>query len=560
MPRTYLKVPFKDKDAAKALGARWDATLASWYVPELLDVAMFSTWVSGSLATTARRAASSPSTELVAAESASTAVALPRACVPLSQLLAGVASAVVAAYKSGVWTTVEVAAVNARNGHVYLELSERDTRGSLVAKIGGTIWSGTADRILPEFERATGVSLAPGIKLLVRARPVYKPQYGISVDIDAIDPDYTLGDLEARKREIRERLQAEGRYAAQKALPAPWDYNALLVVSPDDAAGLGDFKAEAQRLASFGVCRFVYATSRFQGERAAAEIGTALLGALDRWMAEHDCGPDAVVLIRGGGPVNDLAWLNDYALAKLVCDLPMPVFTGIGHERDSTVLDEVAHTAFDTPSKVIASVEQLIVRRAGEARHAYGSILQAAKLELQRTATSVVQLDATVRSGSMRHLDLARRAAAERFDKIRGVAVESVHKAKLLTRDGFEQVRRESFEGLATTRSTAKAHADFVLERADSQVLRARASIDATHALVAEGARRVVGDARGHSEALMREIAGQGPAKTLGRGFAIVRSIDGNTLTRRDDATLGQALTVEFSDGLIGARVSEDQP
>ena len=560
MPRTYLKVPFKEKDAAKALGARWDATLASWYAPEHLDVTTFSTWVTGSLATSARVAMPSPSTDLVAAANPSTAVALPRTGVPLSYLLAGVASAVTAAYKAGVWTTVEVTAINARNGHLYLELSERDTRGSLVAKIGGTIWAGTANRILPEFERATGASLAPGIKLLVRARPVYKPQYGISVDIDAIDPDYTLGDLEARKREIRARLQAEGLYEAQKALPAPWDYNALLVVSPDDAAGLGDFKAEAQRLASFGVCRFVYASSRFQGERAAAEIGTALLGALNRWMAEHDSGPDAIVLIRGGGAVNDLAWLNDYALAKLVCNLPVPVFTGIGHERDSTVLDEVAHTAFDTPSKVIAGIEQLIVRRAGEAQQAYRSVLQSGQLDVQRTAASVEQLDAAVRAGLLRHVELARRTAADRFGKVKDVAVESVHDAKLLTRDGFEEVRRESIEALATARATAKAHTVFVHERAGGQALRARAGVEATHALVAQGARRVVSDARAHGEALMREVAGQGPSKTLGRGFAIVRSMDGNTLTRRGDAAPGQALSVEFSDGSIGARVSEDKP
>ena len=352
MPRTYLKVPFPQKDAAKSLGAKLDANVSKWYVPEGLDVALFSTWLSGTLPAVATPG-SVTTTELTAPSGTTSAIAVAKRGVPLSRLLAGVASAIAAAYKSGVWTTVEVTGVKSTNGHVYLELSERDKTGTLVAKATGTIWAGTANKILPEFERATGATLAPGIKLLVRAKPVYKLQFGFSVDIDAIDPDYTLGDLEARKREIRARLQKDGVFGAQRKLTAPWDYNGVLVVAPEGGAGLGDFQAESRRLADFGVCEFVYVLSRFQGEGAAAEIASALLGSLQRWIETHDANPDAVVIIRGGGAVNDLAWLNDYDLARLVCDLPVPVFTGIGHERDSTVLDEVAHTKFDTPSKVI---------------------------------------------------------------------------------------------------------------------------------------------------------------------------------------------------------------
>ena len=120
------------------------------------------------------------------------------------------------------------------------------------------------------------------------------------------------------------------------------------------AAGLGDFRAEAGRLESARVCSFEYVSSRFQGEGAAQEIVAAAETALTSRRQKAQPMPDVVVLIRGGGAVNDLAWLNDYALARFICQLQVPVFTGIGHERDSTVLDEVAHTAFDTPSKVIA--------------------------------------------------------------------------------------------------------------------------------------------------------------------------------------------------------------
>jgi exodeoxyribonuclease VII large subunit len=332
MSETYLDVPFKDKDQAKALGARWDGPAKKWFVPEGRDLALFKAWLpANSAQTPARVADQTPATTP------------PQQCISLSRLLAGVSQAVAEAFKNGVWTRLEVVEARPRNGDVYLEVSERDAAGTILAKANAMIWATTAQKILPKFEKATGASLAPGIKLLVRARPVYKPLYGFSLEIDAIDPDYTLGDLEARKREIRTRLQQEGVYEANKKLVAPWDYNAVLVIAPQGAAGLGDFQAEAERLTQYGLCRFVYAVCRFQGEGAATEIRETLLSALAHWVETSQNEPDAVVIIRGGGAVNDLAWLNDYLLARCLCDLPIPVLTGIGHERDSILLDEVAH-------------------------------------------------------------------------------------------------------------------------------------------------------------------------------------------------------------------------
>ena len=555
MPRTYLKVPFQQKAAAKSLGAKWDATVSSWYVPEGVDTSAFTTWLSGAFASVASVPASTNAYAATAPTGSNTTLAVARTGVPLSRLLAGVASAVAAIYRAGVWTTVEVTEVRARGGHVYLDLSERDKNGTLVAKTTGTIWADTANRILPEFERATGATLAPGIKLLVRAKPVYKPQYGLSVDIDAIDPDYTLGDLEARMREIRSRLQAEGIFGAQKLLPAPWDYNAVLVVAPDGAAGLGDFQAESERLAAFGVCEFVYVSSRFQGEGAAAEIVAALLAALERWTESHDAYPDAVVIIRGGGAVNDLAWLNDYALANLICELPVPVFTGIGHERDSTVLDEVAHTKFDTPSKVIAGIEQVIVRRTHEAADAYESVMLAAELAVEKAKASVERLNADVRVGAGRQVELARRRSAELFAAVKDVSVATIHHARVLTNDRVAAVRQGSAQTVAEARNESTANADFVLERAQSHTLRARAAVDGSYAVMSQGARRAVQDAKSRSEALMREIAGQGPEKTLERGFAVIRDVGGKPVTRVTQVTPGQVVSVQFSDGAVEAQL-----
>ena len=558
MPRTYLKVPFQQKDAAKALGAKWDASLSSWYVPEGSDVSAFATWLTGP------RSASVPVVSAtwrsLTTFEAGRALDVGRSAVPLSQLLAGVAGAVAAAYRAGVWTTVEVTEVRARGGHVYLELSERDRSGVLIAKTTGTIWADAANRLLPEFERATGATLAPGIKLLVRARPVYKPQYGLSVDIDAIDPAFTLGELEARKREIRSRLQAEGVFDAQRRLPAPWDFNSVLVVAPDSAAGLGDFRTEAERLVRFGLCRFAYASSRFQGEGAANEIIGALQEGLRQWACDQASVPDAVVIIRGGGAVNDLAWLNDYALARFVCDLDVPVFTGIGHERDSTVLDEVAQSAFDTPSKVIAAIEQLIARRAQEASDAYLAVVRATELATQRAQASVARLDAVIRAGAVRQLEHARRASVQQFANVKEVSTATVHQARGLTRNALDSVRQDARATIVAARSGTRGGVDFVLERAGSHAVRAREALLSSLTSLEQGARRSIVDARAGSEALLREIAGQGPEKTVARGFAVVREAGGKTVTRAAALVSGQGVTVQFLDGSVTARIEKDKP
>jgi len=575
MTQTYLDVPFKDKDQAKALGARWDSAAKKWYAPEGKDVAVFNAWLPAGL-----KSDHGASSALVpAARSNNQEVALQSRGISLSQLLAGVSQAVAQAFKAGVWTLVEVVQARTNGGHVYLEVSERDANGSVLAKANATIWSTTANKILPQFEKATGASIAPGIKLLVRARPVYKPQYGFSLDVDAIDPDYTLGDLEARKREIRTRLQQEGAFDANKKLPAPWDYNAVLVIAPQGAAGLGDFQAEAKRLELFGICRFVYASSRFQGEGAAAEILRELLSALEDWKDSGVAEPDAVVVIRGGGAVNDLAWLNDYALARAICELPVPVLTGIGHERDSTILDEVANMRFDTPSKVAAGIEQVIKKRIQEAKDNFELLTSAAHRALNMVRSHVENVHVTVRAGTVRHLAMAKQETAELVGKIRLEAIQTIHdtssqsqnlmtevrydahqQLSIAKRDVpalFAEVRAEAHAAVKTARAQTTSRLEAVRDRAVLDIRRSHEVTDESFRAIGQFAKRSLADASTNSKALFREIAGQGPEKTLGRGFAIVRNAEGQPITSMALALPGNNIEIQFRDGRVGALVTE---
>lgn len=596
MPRQYLDVPYKSKDAAKALGARFDGTVKRWYVEAGTDLVAFTSWLPAG-----DTPAASINTDLALAAPSSSDLGTIRKGIPLSRLLSGVGAAVAQAFAAGVWTLVEVNEASVRNGHVYLELSERDGTGQPVAKARGMIWANTATRILPEFEQATGAVIGAGIKLLVRARPVFKAQYGFSLEIDAIDPEYTLGDLEARKKEIRTRLQREGVFDRNRQLAPPWDYRLVLVVAPQDAAGLGDFRKEAERLASFGICRFVYAHSRFQGEGAAREIVAAAMAAL-RQMGSARGGtggatepdeegrsggragwgeggggiPDAIVIIRGGGAVNDLAWLNDYDLARFICDQTIPVLTGIGHERDNTIPDEVAHARFDTPSKVIAGIEQQILRRSREARQAWESILTASGQAARSTRLTVERRDVQIRADARAHLARARQDSTAYLNQIAVNAVHQLYDAARQSLALMNAVRTDATQEIATARHRIPALMTSIRTEALASVVEGRATSTMAYNLVvsrstaaarstgqalddrmqrvAERAAVAIQQARTGAQALLREVAGQGPEKTLARGFAVVRTVDGKPVTSSREARAAPALDIQFRDGSAQVR------
>ena len=549
---TFLDVQFKDKDQAKALGARWDGAAKKWYVPDGKELTPFNAWLPVALRGAAQPAVTSSA--LTPAVESGTDIEPAMKGMTLSQLLAGVAQAVAQAFKSGVWTMVEVVEARTKNGHVYLELSERTPDGSVLATARATLWATTANKILPEFERATGATIAPGIKLLVRAKPVFKAQYGFSIEIDAIDPEYTLGDLEARKREIRTRLQQEGIYDANKKLPSPWDFNAVLVVAPQGAAGLGDFQAESKRLERFGICRFVYATSRFQGEGAANEIKAALQSALEQWRDSGMPSPDAIVIIRGGGAVNDLAWLNDYELAKAICTTNIPVLTGIGHERDNTILDEVSNIRFDTPSKVAAGIEQVIKRRVEEAKANFALLTNFATRTINNANSRLDRDFAAIQSGAVRQVATAKQHSQALMSEVRHETHQQLSEAKREAPALFSEIRVEASNALKTARTLTATRLDVIRDRAAFDVLRSREAVKQEFGDMVTSARRAIADAKQSSQALVLEVTGQGPQKTLGRGFAIVRDGQGQPITSAAGAKPGAGMEIEFRDGRLAAQ------
>lgn len=245
------------------------------------------------------------------------------------------------------WVIAEISdlKVNAK-GHCYLELVEKE--GSFVsAKIRANIWAYTYRNLSAWFESITKSSLQPGIKVLFNATVQYHELYGMSLNIKDIDPNYTLGERARKRQEIILQLKEEGIFDMNRELTLPLVPQRVAIISSETAAGYGDFISQLNS----NPRQFNFSTSLFpslmQGDQAAKEMISALL-AINKLISKFDL----VVIIRGGGSQIDLDCFDNFELASHIAQFPIPVITGIGHEKDETISDLVAHTKLKTPTAV----------------------------------------------------------------------------------------------------------------------------------------------------------------------------------------------------------------
>ena len=302
----------------------------------------------------------------------------------LKEYLATVQEVVKQTFDTPVWVKAEIRNLSIKAGHYYLELAEKEADSDqVIASCRATIWKFSAQKMVSQFERESGIELSRDLKVLIKVKANFDPQYGFSLNIVEIDSSYTLGDIARRYQQIVERLTAEGLIQRNKNLPSPFDLNRVLVISPENAAGLGDFRKDADALQRAQVCEFIYHSATFQGNTAPQNIMQSLAQALKQWVQTYETAPDLIVIIRGGGVVNDLAYLNDYDLAALLCKRSVPIWVGIGHEKDRTILDEIAHRSFDTPSKVIAGIRNHIVELTQEVANCLQRIQRLSQQQIQ---------------------------------------------------------------------------------------------------------------------------------------------------------------------------------
>ena len=272
------------------------------------------------------------------------------------------------------WIRAEMSDVrcNASSGHCYLEFIEKHpVSGQLVARARGSIWAKTFRMLKPYFEMETGQLFASGLKVLVKVSVEFHELYGYSLTVLDIDPAYTVGDLIRKRQEIIRQLKEEGVFSLNKELSFPTLPKRIAVITSPTAAGYEDFLNQLTN----NKAGYPFYTRLFpalmQGERTEESV----IAALDRVFQQMEYF-DVVVIIRGGGATSDLSSFDSYLLAANCAQFPLPVITGIGHERDDTVLDLVAHTRMKTPT----AVAEFLIARMDRAAEELNGLQQAISL------------------------------------------------------------------------------------------------------------------------------------------------------------------------------------
>ena len=332
------------------------------------------------------------------------------------------------------WVEAELSECRENRGHCYMELIQKDERTATpIAKASAKCWASKWLVIRPYFERTTRQRLSAGMKVLLKVYAQFHEAYGFSWIVTDIDPTYTMGDMARKRQEIIRQLKAEGVFDLQKELPMPLFCQRIAVISSETAAGYGDFCNQL----SDNPYGFQFKTWLFPAIMQGEGIERSIIEALNRINAICD-DFDAVVIIRGGGATSDMSGFDTLALAENVANFPLPIITGIGHERDESVLDMVSHTRVKTPTAaatflishlkevldVVNHAQDLIARYAQQKL----SILNA---QLSTISEMIPRLFSVVRTRQEAKLEsLQSRMISEIQQKIVG------HQSRL---EGFEQ-------------------------------------------------------------------------------------------------------------------------
>ena len=319
------------------------------------------------------------------------------------------------------WLEAEIGQIGENNGHCYLEFIQKaEGYNTPVARAKAKCWRNVWGSVRPYFEHTTGQTLTLGMKVLVLVHPDFHEAFGFSWIVDDIDPRFTLGDMARRRQEIIRQLKAEGVFDLNRELPLPLFTQRIAVISSSTAAGYGDFcrqLEENKRGFRFSVTLY---ESLMQGEG----VERSIISALDKINAHID-DYDCVVIIRGGGATSDMSGFDSLLLAENVANFPLPVITGIGHDRDECILDMVSHTRVKTPTAAAAflidRLEQ-VARRIDDAADRITSYVQhrmeIEKMRLSRAAERIPILFSLVKSKQENKLETLNQRIASAVQRL----------------------------------------------------------------------------------------------------------------------------------------------
>ena len=297
------------------------------------------------------------------------------------------------------WVEAELSECRENSGHCYMELIEKDERSNTpVARASAKCWRQTWLMVKPYFERTTGQPLRAGMKVLLKVYAQFHEAYGFSWIVSDIDPTYTLGDMARKRQEIIRQLKEEGVFDLQRELRIPTFAKRIAVISAANAAGYGDFCRQLEDN-EYG---FRFEVTLFpaimQGEQVESSVISALNDIYEQRQKPYDC----VVIIRGGGATADLSGFDTLALAENVAQFPLPVITGIGHDRDESILDMVSNTKVKTPTAAAALLIDNLLRVLERLDDASQRITYAVNQRISSQKTKIATMTSLIPTLAMR--------------------------------------------------------------------------------------------------------------------------------------------------------------
>nr|WP_302507445.1 exodeoxyribonuclease VII large subunit [uncultured Prevotella sp.] len=342
------------------------------------------------------------------------------------------------------WVEAELSeAREGYGGHCYMELIEKDERSNTpIAKAHTSCWRNRWMLLKPQFERVTGQRIHAGMKVLLKVHAQFHENYGFSWIVDDIDPTYTMGDMARKRMEIIQTLKEEGVFDLQKELKLPMFCQRIAVISSATAAGYGDF---CNQLADNGY-GLQFTTALFAATMQGEGVEQSVISALNRINEEWE-NWDCVVIIRGGGATSDLSGFDTLALAENVANFPLPIITGIGHERDESVLDMISFQRVKTPTAAAAFlVDHLteVYARIEDAQEAIVNYvkrrLQVERMKFERLSTQIPTLFSLVKVRQSNRLDQLLNRLKVKAERI---PADGLHRLEMLEARLKEPVARK---------------------------------------------------------------------------------------------------------------------
>lgn len=431
--------------------------------------------------------------------------------ITLSELQLMIRDSLYMSFPDMYWVIAEISEIKENyTGHCYLELVEKQQDDKSVrARVKGIIWCKRYGFLKSYFENITGESLREGLKILVRAKIEYHELYGLSLVICDIDPSFTLGELAMKRQLIIRQLEQEGVFSMNKEVGLPLSMQRVAVISSSAAAGYTDFMDHLVNN-DYG---YVFYTKLFESPMQGSETEKGVINALDRIAANQELF-DVVVIIRGGGSQVDLSWFDNYNIAYHITQFPMPVLTGIGHEKDMSVSDMVAFAALKTPT----AVAEFIVNHMS----LIGEKLFEMLTEIKDLSREILETNnSRLETSGIRLLPLSRLFISETRDFL------SEKSFRLIT-SGGEYIRK----------------AQLLPAGQNSRLVSGLKSFFSGRNALLESYEKTVG--------LLK------PENVLKRGYTMTYR-NGAIMKRKENLEQGDIIDTRFSDGMISSRIIEDE-